>query len=260
MILVRTFVRRTRTALPALSTLALALAVGAAACSDSSTAPAVSTELDGPVVTVGNGTARTVVMERNNAIVSIGIRLTDDALTGLPSTMPMTEWALSLPAGITAVPWDHMTLDWNPQGHPPPMVYTVPHFDFHFYMISPTDQMAITGGPDTTTVPAANIPTDYASEVESVPMMGVHWADTLASEYHGQPFDHTFIYGFHQGQMIFVEPMVTEAFLQSGADFSGTVKQPAAFQRTGAYPMSYSITHDAKTQTVTISLDSLMAH
>jgi uncharacterized protein len=250
-----------RSALPALSTLAfVCFTVGITGCSDSSTALTGTTELDGPAVTVGNGTARTVVIKRGDVITSIGIRLTDGALTGLPATMPMTEWALSLPTGITALaPWDHMTLDWNPQGHPPPMVYTVPHFDFHFYMISAAAQMAIQGGSDTTPVAAANIPRDYVSQVESVPMMGVHWADTLASEYHGQPFDHTFIYGFHSGKMAFVEPMVTQAFLQSGANFSGPVKQPAAFQRAGTYPTHYSVRHDVNAQTVTISLDSLTA-
>jgi len=239
---------------------AVCIALGAAACSGNDTGPRSPTELDGPAVTVGNGTARAVVMQQDGQVTSIGIQLTDAALTGLPTTMPMTEWALSLPTGIDVGPWDHLTLDWNPQGHPPPQVYTVPHFDFHYYMITPAAQMAIAEGPDLTPVPANYVPRDYESEVESVPMMGVHWADTLAAEYHGQPFDHTFIYGFHQGQMIFVEPMVTMAFLQSASDFSGEVKQPAAFQRAGLYPTNYSVRHDAAAHTITISLDGLVAH
>jgi len=238
---------------------ALGLAVGYAACSDS-TAPQALTELDGPSVSIGNGSAHAVVMKRGSTVQSIGIQLTDDALTNLPSTMPGTEWALALPAGTGVAPWDHIAIDWNPQGHPPPMVYTVPHFDFHFYMISPAAQAAIAGGQDATPVPAKYVPQDYASQVESVPMMGVHWADTLAAEYHGQPFDHTFIYGFSQGKMVFVEPMVTQAFLQGSADFSGHVKQPASFQAPGTYPTAYSVKHDAAHHTVTISLDSLVTH
>lgn len=235
----------------------LAVVLSLSACSDSDAGPAAPTELDGPAVTVGNGTARTVVVEQGGTVTSIGIQLTDAALTGLPDTQPMTEWQLSLPAGVSVGPFDHAALDWNPQGHPPPMVYTVPHFDFHFYMIPTAEQMTIAGGPDTTPVDAKYVPRDYASQVESVPMMGVHWADTLAAEYHGSPFDHTFIYGFHQGQMIFVEPMVTTAFLSSGSDFSGAVKQPQAYQRSGAYPTNYSVHHDAAAHTVTISLDDL---
>jgi hypothetical protein len=236
------------------------LTLGYAACSDEVTGPGPLVEVDGPSVTVGNGSARAVVMKRGGDVQSVGIQLTDDALTNLPATMPATEWQLALPEGTDVGPWDHLALDWNPQGHPPPMVYTVPHFDFHFYMITPAAQMAIGGGPDEVAVPDQYVPQDYASQVESVPMMGVHWADTLAAEYHGQPFDHTFIYGFHQGQMIFVEPMVTQAFLQGSTDFSGHVKQPAAFQTSGSYPTAYSVTHDAEHHTVTISLDSLVTH
>ena len=235
----------------------VALALGYTACSDSVTDPNRLVEVDGPAVSVGNGTARAVVFKRGSDVTSIGIQLTDGALTNLPSTMPATEWTLALPAGTDVGQWDHLALDWNPQGHPPPMVYTVPHFDFHFYMISPAEQMAIQGGQDQTPVPDQYVPQDYASQVESVPMMGVHWADTLATEYHGQPFDHTFIYGFHQGKMIFVEPMVTQAFLQGSTSFSGHVKQPAAFQTPGLYPTSYSVTHDAGHHTVTVALDSL---
>jgi len=238
----------------------IGLALCLTACTDSSAGPQAPAELLGPTVAVGNGTARSVVLKQGDAVSSIGVRLTDGALDGLPTTMPMTEWQLALPDGVTVGPWDHLALDWNPGGHPPPQVYTVPHFDFHFYMITPAQQMAIAGGPDTVTVPAADVPADYASQVESVPMMGVHWADTLAAEYHGHPFDHTLIYGFHQGQMIFVEPMVTAAFLGSGANFIGHVKQPAAFQRPGAYPTSYSVRHDATAHTITVALDSLVAH
>ena len=239
---------------------AVGLAFGYAACGDGITQPRKLVQHDGPSVTIGNGSAHAVVLERGDKVQSIGIQLTDDALTNLPTTMPMTEWQLALPSGVTVGQWDHLTLDWNPGGHPPPMVYTVPHFDFHFYMIDTPEQMAIQGGPDQTPVPDQYVPQDYASQVESVPMMGVHWADTLAAEYHGHPFDHTFIYGFHDGKMIFTEPMVTQQFLQSGADFTGHVKQPAAFQTSGLYPTSYSVHHDAAHHTITISLDSLVAH
>ena len=239
---------------------ALPLALGYAACSDSSTGPEPLVEVDGPPVSVGNGTARAVVMKRGDDVQSIGIQLTDDALANLPATMPMTEWQLALPPGANAGRWDHLAIDWNPQGHPPPMVYTVPHFDFHFYMITPAAQMTIQGGPDQTPVEAKYVPQDFASQVESVPMMGVHWADTLAAEYHGHAFDHTFIYGFHDGEMIFVEPMVTMDFLKKGGDFSGDVKQPAAFQRPGLYPTSYGVRHDAVHHTILVALDSLVTH
>ncbi|HET9983156.1 MAG TPA: DUF5602 domain-containing protein [Longimicrobiales bacterium] len=228
-----------------------------AACDEGSTAPGDRHELLGEAVTVGNGVARTFAVDSGGRIASVGIELTEGALAGLPSTM--TEWMLPLPAGVQAAPWDHATLDWNPQGHEPAAIYGLPHFDFHVYAISAGEQAAIQGGPDTTTVPAANVPKDYASQVISVPRMGVHWADTLAAEFHGHPFDRTFIYGFYHGRLAFVEPMVTQAFLRSHPDVTAPVKQPGAFQVPGLYPASYSVRYDPGTRTLRVSLDSLVA-
>ena len=229
----------------------------ATACSDSITPHEI--ELQGPSVNVGNGTARTFVRETSvTHPTAIGVELSASALDGLPTDM--TEWMLPLPSGVAASPWDHVGLDWNPQGHEPAAIYGVPHFDFHFYALPTAEQMQIPGGPDNTPVPAANIPTDYASQVISVPMMGVHWADTLAAEFHGSPFDKTFIYGFSQGKMVFVEPMVTRAMLISHPDVTVPVKQPQSFQQSGFYPDQYSVRYDPQTATVRVTLESLQAH
>ena len=45
------------------------------------------------------------------------------------------------PPPLAPEPYRFMMLDWNPQGHQPPGVYTVPHFDFHFYMVP--DQLPV---------------------------------------------------------------------------------------------------------------------
>lgn len=43
----------------------------------------------------------------------------------------------------TTTYFNHMELHWNPNGHPP--AYTmVPHFDLHFYSITPQDVRAVT--------------------------------------------------------------------------------------------------------------------
>ncbi len=38
-----------------------------------------------------------------------------------------------------------MGLNWEPAGHPLEGVYTIPHFDFHFYLISQEEVINITG-------------------------------------------------------------------------------------------------------------------
>jgi hypothetical protein len=237
---------------------AFAITAIAVACSDSSTGPGVSRELDGPDVTIGDGDAHTYAIANNDGVRSLGIVMSDAALTGLPDTL--AQWNLALPSGTMPHPWDHAMINWNPHGHEPVAIYGAPHFDFHFYTIPLSEQMTIPGGPDATPVPAANMPQDYASQVISVPMMGVHWADTLASEFHGRPFDKTFIYGFSNGKMDFVEPMITAAFLKSRTGGTADIKQPAKFQAPGAYPTSYSVQYDASRKSTLISLDSLVEH
>jgi hypothetical protein len=246
--------RRLGTTRLALLALCVAATATFVACSDDTTAPKTR-ELDGPAVSVGNGTARLYVLENGSTPTSIGIELSEEALSGLPDSMAM--WDLPLPADVSASPWDHAMLNWNPQGHPPPHVYDLPHFDFHFYTIPTGEQMAIPGGPDTETVAPQYVPQDYASEIESVPAMGVHWADTLAAEYHGHTFDRTFIYGFFQRQMVFVEPMVTVDYLLSHPNASMIVKQPASYQQSGRYPSFYSVRWDPAQRTYRIALDSL---
>jgi len=228
------------------------------ACSSDTIAPDASKEVDGPSVAVGSGSAHTFITTTSGHATQIGIALTDGVFTNLPDSM--AEYQLPLPTGTALPPWDHATLNWNPQGHPPPNIYMVPHFDFHFYTIPVSAQMAIAGGPDTATVPAKYVPQDYESEVESVPAMGVHWNDSLSAEWQGHPFDRTLIYGFSHGQLNFIEPMITVAYLKQHPDATAHVKQPAAFQAPGQYPASYSIRYDANEHITRIALDSLTAH
>ncbi len=90
--------------------------------------------------------------------------------------------------------------------------------------------------------------------------MGVHWVDSVAGELNGRPFDQTLLYGFTGGKMIFVEPMITKAFLESRPNFSAAVKLPQAFQRAGRYPHRDGIRYDAAARVYRISMDELTAH
>lgn len=232
-----------------------ASAVVIAECSKESTAPDRNRDVLGPVTNVGNGTARTFVILQDDKPVSLGIELSDGALQNLPATP--TEWQLSLPQGVQLDPYDHATLNWNPQGHPPPGIYMVPHFDFHFYMITPAEQAAVQGGPDNAQIASQYVPPGYVPDPVAVPGMGVHWTDSQAAEFHGQPFTSTFIYGSHNGQFTFIEPMVTQAYLQSHANVEFAVKQPQAVQKGGLYPTHYSVRYDAADSMLRVALDSL---
>jgi hypothetical protein len=163
------------------------------------------------------------------------------------------------------MPFDHISLDWNPVGHEPPGIYDLPHFDFHFYMIShteresitPTDTQFVTKG---TTLPAAEyIPQGYILPPGStpVPEMGSHLLDPTSPELNGQVFTKTFIYGMYDARIIFVEPMITRAYILSKPNATEALKLPAKYQKSGYYPTSYSVKYDEQAKQYRIGLGGM---
>ena len=243
-----------------------ALAFSAVGCSeDSTTEPSKAGTFYGTPVTVGAGKARSwVTLDKDGNPTAIGLALTDSALMNLPTTpFPPTEYVLTLPAQASATIYNHIGLDWNVEGHPPAPIYTKPHFDMHFYtisqaerdMIDPADTAKVNKMPDTNYVPAGYVLPP--GPVEAVPRMGVHWGDLTSHEFHGSEFDKTFIYGFWNGTMIFAEPMITVAYLQSKASFTEDLKLPKLFSKLGYFGTKYSIRYDATTKEHIVSLDNL---
>src|SRR5215467_6905869 len=109
------------------------------ACSNT-TEPDASRIVYGPAQSLGQGTARVyVALNGAGKPTSLGIALTEGSMNALPQTplpgggMSAVNLILALPAEAKATGFDHAMLDWNPMGHEPDMVYTLPHFDFHFY-------------------------------------------------------------------------------------------------------------------------------
>jgi hypothetical protein len=88
---------------------------------------------------------------------------------------------------------------------------------------------------------------------------GAHWYDPASPEYHGQPFKTTLIYGFYDGHINFIEPMVAKSFLDSKLSFTGDFARPAQYLIDGYYPSRYSVSYDATKKEYDISL-SLMVH
>lgn len=136
---------------------------------------------------------------------------------------------LTLPSQAALANILEMELDWNPQGHPPPGVYDVPHFDFHFYYIPDSVRTSIPANVNTPIGPQY-LPAGYGQPQPTVPNMGSHAVDLTSPEFNGSKFTQTFIYGFYSGHETFVEPMATQAFLES---LTGTqqfaIKQPSAY-------------------------------
>jgi len=217
--------------------------------------------LKGPEVTVEQGKAWTYIeTSYDNKPIKVGIEMTETAIpevgTGLRvkhgghGTPESYIYTLQLPENKSNTVFDHVTMDWNPHGHPPDNVYTKPHFDFHFYMSTaaeldkiPPFEVDSTGHKN---YPApAYLPQNYIPIPGGVPKMGVHWADITSPELNPAnpaPFTQTFIYGTYNGKVNFYEPMATGEYLKSiTTKFERSIPQPAKFSKTGYYPTKISI-------------------
>jgi hypothetical protein len=227
---------------------------------------ASGTTFEGKAVHIGKGTGRIVVRaDPGGRPTSVAVKLTSGSLEGLPSELNKAssegqwEYVLPMPAKGPRTGYRHVVVDWNPQGHPPPGVYTVPHFDFHFYTVSRAEvaKVAFKGPADPAAVVsnARLVAAGYQVVAETVVnKMGVHAIDTTAPEFHGKPFTATFIYGYYKGRLTFVEPMVTHAFLLGKPNFSAEVRTPAEYSHTGYYPTRYAVRYDARQEAYFVEL------
>jgi len=246
----------------------LSLAAAAALAATPALAAGKAQTYDGKSVRVGHGTAHTVVRtDDSGKVVAIGIVLSETALDGLPKATKTKDdfpYLLLMPTKGPRTVVDHAVLNWESQGHPPPHVYDVPHFDFHFYMVSRAQQMAVKfkseadSGSPAQQPPANLVPAGYIMPPgTAVPQMGAHAVNPAGGEFHGQPFTATFIYGYYDKKLTFVEPMASLAYLKTKPDFAAPVVRPASYSKPGAYPSAYSVKYDAKHKTYSVTLEAL---
>jgi hypothetical protein len=244
---------------------------------------------------MGQGTVQTfATLDSDGAPESIGITFSASLLEGLPTEPNLNsrcfdangngsnemdecigdyELTLPLPEEIAqqeTIPFQWATIGWAPHGHMPP-IWTVPHFDFHFYMVSEDEVKAIRTGTcgekidcedferATVPIPPAYMPENYADVGAAVASMGNHLVDITAPELADPPqaeFTHSFIYGAYDGHITFYEPMVAHDFLRS--DFSEECKaisQPQAWEVSGYYPQSYCLRYQADEATYSLTLE-----
>jgi hypothetical protein len=257
-----------------------------------------STTLEGPEARVGNGTGRIFVeLGPGGEPRAIGIALTESALAGLATRMNTTsrcfdkngdgtlshgeclgdyQTDLALPAGARdlQLPFHWATVNWNPEGHlpPAPAVWSAAHFDFHFFLADPELIHGIRPGPCGEFIhcddakraglplPPPHAPEGYIDVGAAVPSMGNHLVDSRDPELADPKlgFSHTFIYGSYDGKLIFLEPMVSHAFLSRRAPECRPVRAPRAYATAGYYPTTYCVRHDAGSRTYRVTLEGLV--
>ena len=208
----------------------------------------------GPEVTMGNGKANTFFKtDNNNTPLEIGFEMTKEALTGLPqdpTNFAASTFILQLDQKAKDLtPFEHLVINWQVHGHPPLNVFTVPHFDFHFYTITLAEQLAIPPYTPATAAqfdllpPAGFMPASFKPDPGGIPRMGKHWVEGLPTS-----FSHLMVYGSYNGQVNFIEPMLTLAYLQAGTTTNISYAQPQNFAKAGKwYPTKYNIYMDTQT-------------
>lgn len=168
---------------------------------------------------------------------------------------PVVTAILRMPAEVTAATGvDHLTVFWEPHGHPPG-AYLTPHFDFHFYHISTSAREAIDCADETK--PEA-LPDGYGLvDVEipevgtlvgiCVPEMGMH--ALLASELESDEiFDGTMVVGYYRGSPIFFEPMIASDLLMQRQSFDLPMPAVSGLPEGVRYPKRFRAEYDEATE------------
>jgi len=224
--------------------------------------------LEGPKVQVHDGNAWTwITTSKFGTPEAMAIVIDDAALNSVPIGEHAHEGGRQMHEGgnnyilkfhkrARILPFDHVGLDWNPNGHIPEPIYGKPHFDFHFYMTSEEDVAAIPAyevdSAKFLNWPAPEyFPLNYLNGGGGEAKMGTHWVDVNSPEFNGGAFTQTFIYGSYDGQVSFYEPMITLEFLKSTNSFVRSIPQSEKFARNGYYPTRMSLTkHDGLTELI----------
>lgn len=233
-------------------------------CREEATPPEVRQELKtvfSPTTSYCNGKVRTfVTLNQDQKPVAAGFRFSDDLLHELPidPSRQIPNPVLQLPPEGKITGIDHLEMAWYPSGHDPEKIYSVPHFDFNFFLVSRAEREAVIPGVDPEVILPQFMPPFYASQVVATPGLGVRFVDLNSPEYNGRSFSATFIYGYYHGRLTFWEPMVTIEFLDLKPNFSFPVKQPALVQRPGYYPLTYHIYYDKEAREYIVALEDLV--
>jgi len=271
--------------------------LSAVACADPTPTAAVSDKLSldragadagthrqyGTPIKFGNGRARSYVLLDKGVPVEVGLALDETALDGLRAPMPPMDdmpgggdhahedfdpYVVPMPAQ-NPTPYKFIELDWNPAGHAPVGIYTLPHFDFHFYKIEVAERDAIVPTDPAFAVKSANVPAaDFMPPfafspppLVAIPRMGVHWVDVRSPEVQPPPnnkkFTTTFLNGTYNGALIFQERMITREFILSKPNATIPIPVAARVTPAGYYPAAYSITFDEQAKEHRIALTRL---
>lgn len=254
----------------------LAIAFCACGSETSQTAEESRSQVAGECADAWGAEICTWAVMDGDAVVEVGATIPLATLEAAPADAPFT-WpptttaVVPLPAaaeeqrGLT-----HLTFLWEAMGHPP-ATFLTPHFDFHFYLIPSAERLALECSEP---IKASNLPEGYSMPDEHlppelveitgvetlvgvcVPEMGMHAMSTVEME-NPDPFDGTMIVGYWEETPIFIEPMISRAYLLERQSFDLTV--PAIPGLEGTQPTAFRAEYDAEQDAYRFTLSGFTA-
>ena len=147
---------------------------------------------------------------------------------------------------------DHLGINWEAHGHPPGP-FMAPHFDFHFYNLTPEDVRSIDCAderkpskvPSGHSLPDIDIPGMGVLVGLCVPNMGMH-AMTDALIEGSESFDASLVLGYYGGEPAFFEPMISRERLLERTDFELSVPTIEGLPNGVRYPTRFRAEYDAE--------------
>jgi hypothetical protein len=197
---------------------------------------------------------------RSGKITAFSLSVPVAAIEQAPAKVPMV-WPPKAEAVVRLAPvveeqtgFKFANIYWEGGGHPPG-AYMVPHFDFHFYFV-PEGKVQKIDCKDRSKPPIlpagydlqdVNVPQLGELVGLCVPAMGMHAvpdADLKATT----PWEASLLIGYYSGQPMFIEPMVTRAFLLRKQSFSLTIPEIAQSPHV-RYPKRFDAVYVPKSKT-----------
>lgn len=222
-------------------------------------------EVQGECGAVFKGQVCTWARTKGDSVVDVGAIVPMASIDSAPAEMsmafpPVAEVKSKLPAAVHASSGlTQLTVYWEAMGHPPAPFMT-PHFDFHFYVVPPGEEMTYdckdrskpTALPAGYELPDQALPPDVAKMIGvdtligiCIPNMGMHSLPT-ADLQRKDTFTGDMVIGYYAGKPIFIEPMLTKAKLMEKKSFDLPI--PTIPGLSGNYPRAFHAEFDEKTQ------------
>ncbi|WP_029037889.1 hypothetical protein [Salinimicrobium xinjiangense] len=185
----------------------------------------------------------------------ISLIFSESTLADLPQNVHHLQIPVNDPSG--KFPFNHLSLKWNPTKDDVEGIFTTPHFETGFHLISAEKRSSIkVADPLAELLPNRELlPQDFIPSKGSYSGTGKRWLNPTASELHEPNETYTLLVDSYAGEIISFVPSFTLKYLEEAENQIFTIPFPKGAQKEGAfYPTQYSLSFDAAEKKYIISL------